>query len=65
MGDSEPRLDDLEIDIVTITRDGDGLVTVEGGGLHDEAISHLLLVGAYVHASTRFEEAEDEDDDDD
>ena len=58
----DPRLTELEIDCVTITRDAQGEVVVDGGGLSNETISHLLLVGAYVHASCQFDgdEAEDE-----
>lgn len=59
--DDDPRLTELEIDVVTITRDQDGLVVVDGGGLTMEAVSHLLLVGAWVHAEQTFVEPEDED----
>ena len=62
--DEDPRLTELEIDVVTITRDGDGLVTVEGGGLSSETVSHLLLVGQFVHAESQFAATDDPDPDD-
>ena len=55
MTEPDPRLEELEIDVVTITRDSDGLVIVDGGGLTQEAVSHLLLVGAFVHAESTFD----------
>lgn len=54
-------LDELEIDCVTITRDGEGIVTVDGGGLTRETVSHLLLLGVWVHAASEFDEASDDD----
>lgn len=62
--EDDARLHELEIDVVTITRDGDGLVIVDGGGLSSEAISHLLLVGAYVHSAAQFDDGLEDDDED-
>ena len=60
--DEDPRLTELEIDVVTITRDQDGLVVVDGGGLSAEAVSHLLLVGQFVHAESQFDFVDDDED---
>lgn len=57
----DPRLTELEIDVVTITRDENGTVTVDGGGLSAETVSHLLLVGGFVHAEAQFSAPDDDD----
>lgn len=58
----DPRLTELEIDCVTITRDAQGEVVVDGGGLTNEMISHMLVLATYVHASCQFyDDGDDED----
>lgn len=59
---SDDNLAELDLDCVTITRDADGLVIVDGGGMSREAVSHLLLVGQTVHALAEFETDDEEDD---
>lgn len=61
--DEDPRLTELEIDVVTITRDESGLVTVDGGGLALDSLIFLLRAGEYVALSDHFYPEEPDDDD--
>lgn len=58
----DPRLDELEIDCVTITRDAQGEVVVDGGGLTNETISHMLVLATYVHAACQFYDGDEDED---
>lgn len=63
--EGDPRLTELEIDVVTITRDGDGEIVVDGGGLTLESLVYLLRAADWIMMTGHFLEDYEEDDDDD
>ena len=65
MDDDEPRLTELELDIVSITRDDSGLVSVDGGSLSVECVVFMLRAAELVILDAHFYPPEDEDDDED
>lgn len=59
------ELTELDIDVITITRDADGEVTVDGGGLSLEALVFLLRAAEHITVHEWFYPEDDDDDDED
>lgn len=64
MSDEDPRLTELDMEVVTITRDTEGEVTVDGGGMTLESLCFLLRA-AEILVMADFYYVQDNDDDDD
>ena len=58
---NEDALTRLDMDVVTISRDQDGMVTVDGGEMSLEAVVYLLRAAEFVVLSEHFEPDEDDD----
>lgn len=54
------ELAELDLDVITISRDADGMVSVDGGELSLESVVYLLRAAEFVVLLQHFE---DEDDD--
>lgn len=63
----DPRIDDLEaglgIDVVSITRDSDGLISVDGGGLSVECVVFMLRCAEGIVIDQHFYPDDDDDED--
>lgn len=65
--DDDPRIDDLEaglgIDVISITRDQDGLIAIDGGGLSVECVVFILRCAEGIVIDQHFYPDDDEPDD--
>lgn len=62
--DEDPRLTELDIEVITITCDGDGCVTFDAGGISVERASFLLRSAEFLMMTDFWYEESDEEPDD-
>ena len=62
MSDDDPRLTELDIECITITRDQAGETTIDGGGMSMEAVIFLLRSAEFLMMTDYFF-ADDDDED--
>ena len=60
--DDEPRLTELDIEMVSITRDGNGEVSVDGGGMTLEGLVFLLQSAIHITMHEWFYPEDDDED---
>jgi hypothetical protein len=58
---ADDPLTDLDMDVITISRDGEGMVSVDGGELSLESVVYLLRAAEFVVLLQHFESDEDDD----
>lgn len=65
MSDDDPRLVELDIEVITITCDQEGCVTFDAGGINIERASWLLRSAEFLMMSDHWYGVEDDDETDD
>lgn len=57
----DPRLTELDVECVLITRDADGEITVDGGGMSSEALLFLIESAKFIMLADFFFPDDDDD----
>ena len=60
--DDDPRLTELDLEVVSITRDGNGEVSVDGGGMTLEGLVFLLQSAIHITMHEWFYPEDDDED---
>ena len=62
MSDDDPRLAELDLEVVSITRDANGEVSVDGGGMALEGLVFLLQSAIHITMHEWFYPEDDDED---